>query len=68
MNPNRELISSRQLAVFHTNVNTAFACVPIDETNPLTEYKITTKGEHIISAANLRRLANDILRMLGEGW
>tara|TARA_R100000773_G_C4177043_1_gene88320 strand:+ start:491 stop:700 length:210 start_codon:yes stop_codon:yes gene_type:complete len=69
MNPNREFIgNSKPLAVFHTNVNTAFACIPIDETNPLTDFKIMTNGDHIISAANLRRVANDILRMLGEGW
>tara|TARA_R100000231_G_scaffold77881_1_gene60322 strand:+ start:317 stop:544 length:228 start_codon:yes stop_codon:yes gene_type:complete len=75
MKPNREY--SRPAAVFHTNIavvmkndyeNTGFACMPVDPTNPLTEYKIITKGEHIISAANLRRVANDILRMLGEGW
>lgn len=68
MKPNREVISSRPLAVFHTNGDTAFACMPIDETDPLTHFKIITKGELIISARKLRSVANDILRMLGEGW
>ena len=69
MNPNREFIgNSAPLAVFHTNGDSAFACMPIDEFNPLTDFKIITKGELTISAENLRRVANDILRMLGEGW
>lgn len=68
MNPNRELINSIPLAVFYTNGDTAFACMPIDESNPLTDFRIITKGELTISFGNLRRVANDILRMLGEGW
>ena len=66
MNPNREFIGkSTPLAVFFNGVDAAFACMPIDETG---DFKIITKGELIISAGNLRRVANDILRMLGEGW
>lgn len=45
-----------------------FSCVPIDENDPTTDFKIKTSGEVTISAENLRTIANMILRMLGEGW
>lgn len=68
MNPNREFIGSKDLAVFHVNDGVVFACIPIDVNDPATDFKITTSGELTISAGNLRSVANDILRMLGEGW
>lgn len=68
MNPNREFISSKDLAVFYVNDAIVFSCIPIDVNDPTTDFKITTSGELTISAGNLRSVANKILRMLGEGW
>ena len=68
MNPNREFIGSREMGVFHFNDGVVFSCLPIDLNDPATDFKITTSGELIISAGNLREVANMILRMLGEGW
>ena len=68
MNPNREIISSKDLAVFYVNDAIVFSCIPIDVNDPTTDFKITTSGELTISAGNLRLIANKILRMLGEGW
>ena len=68
MNPNREPIDSKDLAVFYVNDGVGFVCIPIDVNDPTTDFKITTSGELTISAGNLRSVANDILRMLGEGW
>jgi len=45
-----------------------FSCMPIDETDPATKFKIETSGEIIIPAMVLREIANGMLRMLGEGW
>lgn len=68
MNPNREFISSKDLGVFWVNNAIVFSCIPIDVNDPTTDFKITTSGELTISAGNLRIMANNILRMLGEGW
>lgn len=69
MNPNREFIGSREMGVFHFNDGVVFGCIPIDANDPTTDFIITkTSGELIISAGDLREVANSILRMLGEGW
>lgn len=68
MNPNREIIDSKELGMFFVNDGVVFSCMPIDENDPATDFKITTSGELTISAGNLRVVANTILRMLGEGW
>ena len=68
MNPNREFIGAKEMGVCHFNDGVLFSCMPIDLNDPATNFKITTSGELIISAGNLREVANMILRMLGEGW